>query len=179
MATRSLSQSSALSRGMGAGPGKMSGELGPTEDLMVGCHFFVRGQSDTDAISQAFFTEVTGLEVEVEIQPVEEGGVNDHTHKLLGRAKVSDITLKNGFTNSNALWNWYKEVLNGTYNRKNISIVMVDNSGTERHRWNFKEALPIKWTGPQLKADQSAVAIQSLQLVHRGLIRETSGPLSG
>ena len=35
--------------------------------------------------------------------------------------------------------------------------------------WSFKEACPVKWTGPHLRASNSAVAFESLELVHRGL----------
>lgn len=139
-------------------------------DTLVTYHFYVRGQSDSDEISQAVFAEVTGLEIEIEVTSVEEGGVNDHVHKLPGRAKVSDITLKNGISKTNDLYLWFKDTLNGQFKRKNISIVMVDQRGIERQRWDFIQALPIKWSGPQLKADQSLLAIQTLVLTHRGLV---------
>lgn len=158
--------------------GKMSGGLGVNDDIIVGCHFYIRGQSDSDAISQAFFTEVSGMDVEIDVQTLEEGGVNDHVHKLLGRTKISDITLKNGLTNSSALWDWFLEILHGVYTRKNISIVLVDQEGTERHRRDYREAIPIKWSGPQLNAGQSAVAIQTLVLTHRGLLYDNNRSLT-
>jgi phage tail-like protein len=40
---------------------------------------------------------------------------------------------------------------------------------TEMWRWNFKEAFPVKWVGPAFHGDQSAVAFESIELVHRGL----------
>src|SRR6478672_6668664 len=92
-------------------------------DVITSFHFYI-----TDAHAgtgpDAIFTEVSGLEVEITVDPYEEGGVNDHVHKLPGRAKVSDITLKNGITTSNELWDWLKQVLQGSYKRKNISIVV-------------------------------------------------------
>lgn len=126
-------------------------------------HFYV------DGVGQAVFTEVTGLDIEVEVTNYEEGGVNDHVHRLPGRVKVSDITLKNGITATNELWDWYKKILQGNFERRNISIIMVDQKGVEQMRWNFIDALPVKWSGPQLKADQSQSAIQSLVLSHKGL----------
>jgi phage tail-like protein len=143
---------------------------GDTSDVLVTYYFYVQGQDMGDAISQAVFAEVSGLEVEIEVTPYEEGGVNDHVHKLPGRAKVSDITLRNGVTNSRELWNWFRKTMQGQFERKNVSIIMVDQQGRERQRWDFQEALPIKWTGPQLKAEQSMLAIQTLVLTHRGLI---------
>jgi hypothetical protein len=37
--------------------------------------------------------------------------------------------------------------------------------------WDFKEAFPYKWTGPELRSDSSNVAIESVELAHRGLSR--------
>ncbi len=109
------------------------------------------------------------MDIEVEVTNYEEGGVNDHIHRLPGRVKVSDITLKNGVTATNELWDWYKEVLKGNFVRHNISIIMVDQHKSEKMRWNFVDALPVKWSGPQFKSDQSQNAIQSLQLTHKGI----------
>ncbi|HEX9990203.1 MAG TPA: phage tail protein [Chloroflexia bacterium] len=139
-------------------------------DTLVTFHFYVEGQGSPDVLSQAVFTEVSGLEIEIEVTPVEEGGANNYVHKLPGRTKVSDITLKNGISNSNDLWLWFKRVLGGKFERKHVSIVMVNQAGEQKARWEYHEAMPIKWVGPQLKADQSALAIQTLVLTHRGLI---------
>ena len=35
--------------------------------------------------------------------------------------------------------------------------------------WYFKKGLPLRWTGPSLNASQSAVAVESLEIVHEGL----------
>jgi phage tail-like protein len=47
---------------------------------------------------------------------------------------------------------------------------MVNQKGEQKARWDYEKALPIKWTGPQLKAEQSTLAIQTLVLTHKGLI---------
>ena len=35
--------------------------------------------------------------------------------------------------------------------------------------WDFKQAYPVKWSGPDLKADSPAVAVETIELVHRGI----------
>ena len=50
-------------------------------------HFYV------DGIDEAVFTEVSGLQVEVEVTDYEEGGLNSHVHRLPGRVKVSTVLL--------------------------------------------------------------------------------------
>ena len=136
---------------------------GNRQDPFTTFHFFV------DGVGQAVFTEATGLGVEIMVQDYEEGGRNDHIHRLPGRAKVSDITLRNGVTTSNEIWDWFKKILEGDFERRNVSIVVVNQEGAEQQRWSFIEALPVKWTGPEFKSGQSGPAIQSLQLTHKGL----------
>ena len=48
---------------------------------------------------------------------------------------------------------------------KPVTITLMDVSHKPIMTWSLEGALPIKWTGPQLKSDSNAVAIQSLDLV--------------
>jgi phage tail-like protein len=34
--------------------------------------------------------------------------------------------------------------------------------------WNITDAYPVKWTGPDLRATSMEVAIETLELAHRG-----------
>lgn len=145
----------------------MSNRPANRPDPMTTFHFFVDFEGSW--AGQTVFTEVSGLGVEVMVQDYEEGGRNDHIHRLPGRVKVADITLRNGVTNSNDLWEWFKMILQGNFKRRNVSIVVVNQEQKEVQRWNLIKALPVKWTGPEFKSGQSTVAIQSLQLTHQGL----------
>jgi phage tail-like protein len=37
-------------------------------------------------------------------------------------------------------------------------------------RWNLQRAFPSKWTGPDLKSDKGAVAVETLEITHEGLL---------
>jgi phage tail-like protein len=78
--------------------------------------------------------------------------------------KNSAITLKRGITDSNELWQWRKTVIEGAPQRKNGSIILRDQTGVEKIRWNFLNAWPSKWTGPSLDAATSGVAIETLEI---------------
>ena len=106
---------------------------------------------------------------EVEVFEYEEGGLNDYVHKLPGRVKYSDLTLKRGMATSDELWEWYARALGGEIERKNVSVTLYDVAGEEYRRWNFEEAYPTKWTAPDFRAGENAVAIETLVLAHRGL----------
>ncbi len=117
----------------------------------------------------AAFTECSGLQVEVEVQDWEEGGLNDYVHKLPGRVKYQPLVLKSGVTISDELWNWYKQILNGTFERRNMAITLCSPTGETVQEWKFTRVLPVKWSGPALKADENAMAIESLEFVHEGM----------
>ena len=117
---------------------------------------------------EAVFSECSGLSVEVEVKEYEEGGQNMYVHKFPGRLKWTNITLKKGMTDSLALWDWHKETVAGTMNRKNLSIILMNEAQQEGRRWNVIGAYPVKWTGPDLKVDGNNVAIETLELAHNG-----------
>jgi phage tail-like protein len=89
--------------------------------------------------------------------------------KLPSLKKHSNITLKRGVTNDPELWAWRKKSMEGTVERKNGSIVLVDDTGQEKVRWNFVKGWPTKWTGPSLRAAGNEVAIETLEIAHEGL----------
>jgi phage tail-like protein len=128
------------------------------------CRFYVKVGGST----QAIFTEVSGLGMEMTIEEIEEGGNNGFVHRLPGRCKVGNLTLKSGMTNSNDFLKWILDVARGKIEKKHLSVILYKPDGTESMRWEFTNAFPVKWTGPQFKADDTATAIESLELVHEG-----------
>ncbi len=127
---------------------------------------------EIDNITVAGFSEVTGLQIETETETVEEGGVNDYVHILPKRTKRQNIILKHGITDKYDLWNWYQDVVKGKFERRNGCIVLQDVDKKEKRRWAFFRAYPVKWTGPELKADSSTIAFETIELVHEPVTSE-------
>ncbi len=116
------------------------------------------------------FTEVSGLKMETEVKEYREGGVNGFIHKLAGPTRYpSNLILKHGLTSID-LWNWYQQVVQGNIVAKDVSIVILDSACNERRRWSFRKAFPVSWSGPELRAGTSEVAVETIELVHCGLI---------
>jgi phage tail-like protein len=123
------------------------------------------------SLQVAGFSEVSGLQAEIEVQEYREGGVNGYVHKRAGPVKyASNLTLKKGITDSTELWSWYRDVMNGRIQRKQVDVVLMNSAGEERRRWKLHNAYPVKWTGPDMKAATSEVAVETLELAHEGLL---------
>lgn len=117
---------------------------------------------EIDGITQAGFTECTGLGSDVEVVEYREGGDAATVRKLPGKVSYPDLVLKWGLTDSRELYDWHFMALNGEIDRKNGSIVVLDDVGEEAVRWNFEQAWPSKWKGPDANSTGSEVAIEEL-----------------
>lgn len=129
------------------------------------CYFKV----EIKGIEEALFRECSGLEGEIEVLSYEEGGVNDHPHKLPGRAKFPNVILKRGVTDSTELWEWFSDVIQGKVRRQTVHVILCDAQGSEVRRWTFEGAYPVKWSGPSFRSNENAVAVESLELAHEGM----------
>lgn len=135
-------------------------------DGVANCRFYVK----IDGMPTAVFTEMSGLQVETMVTEYEEGGNNGFVHRLPGRTKVSNLTLKRGIVASNEFFNWYSEILRGNLKYRHVDVLVFDAEGKELVKWSFANAYPVKWVGPQLAADGKNAAIETLELAHEGLI---------
>ena len=126
---------------------------------------------ESKSLVVARFSEVSGLQAETETEEYHEGGRNNFVHKLPKVTKYQNLVLKRGITNSTELWQWHQDVIAGTIQRENVSVILLDSTGGEKKRWNFAGAYPVKWMGPDLKGDSNTVAIETLELTHNGLFK--------
>ena len=142
--------------------------LGVRLDPFLNFSFFI----EIEGLIAGGFSEVTGLEAEVEVPPYQEGGQNAYIHQLPGPTRYpQNIVLKHGLTINGVLWSWFQDVTQGVIQRKNGSIYLLDTNFVPMVQWNFREAYPIKWTGPELRAENPGVAVETLTLVHRGIVK--------
>ena len=117
------------------------------------------------------FSECTGLDAEVNVIEYREGG--DHlVRKLPGLKKFTNITLKRGITDSLEIYNWFKAIMNGKNDRRDGSVILLDEESKPVARWNFKNAWPCKYQGPRLNAKGNEVAIETLELACEWIERE-------
>lgn len=121
---------------------------------------------ELDGLTRAGFQECSGLDTSTDSQDYREGTDPNHLRKLTGLNKFSPITLKRGITDDDALWNWRQRIMDGVLDRRDISIVLLNEAHEEQWRWNLRRAWPSKWTGPTFNATSNEVAVETLELMH-------------
>lgn len=120
----------------------------------------------------AGFSECSGLDSEVNVIEYREGGDN-RVRKLVGLSKFGNLVLKRGVTESLELYQWHLAILQGQNDRRDGSIILLDDERKPVARWNFKNAFPCKYHGPRLNAKGNEVAIETLELACEYLERES------
>ncbi len=140
-------------------------------DPLIGAHFAL----DIDGVVSAFFKEASGFNNSSEVithQAVDAKG-KSVIQKIPGDLTWDDITLRRGITDDKTLWDWRQKVINGkvTDARSNGSIIMYNFAGEEMARFNFVNGWPSSWKGPDVNAEDQAVAIEEITIAHEGLER--------
>ncbi|MBU7005779.1 phage tail protein [Phosphitispora fastidiosa] len=130
-----------------------------------------RFRIEIDGIQQAGFSDATGFDATVDVIDYREGSDPTHVRKLSGLTKYGNVTLKWGITDSMEIYNWHKAVIDGNVQRKNISIIVVDEAGSDKARWEIVNAWPTKYDPPDFNAKGNDVAIETLEIVHEGMTR--------
>jgi phage tail-like protein len=128
---------------------------------------------EIDDTEVAAFSEVSGLSSDGEAADYRTGmDIPLTVRKLPGLRKYSPIKLQRGMVKDGTLWEWYNNVAIGVPDRRNGSIILMDEQRVDVLRWNFESAWPNKIEGPTFKASGNEVAIESIELTHEGLTLE-------
>src|SRR5262245_51749360 len=95
------------------------------KDPYISFNFWV----EIEGIKRAGFNEASGFDSTVDVIEHREGGKNTTTHKVPGRTKYGNITLKWGVTEDRSLEDWHQQVVDGDSVRRNGSIVVLNRRG--------------------------------------------------
>lgn len=126
-----------------------------------------------DGKSVGGFSEVSAPDITIDPIEYREGNFAVNTvGKQPGLVKYGNVTLKWGTTNSMTLYNWAKEVMNGTINRKTMVISLQDDQHKELAKWTVISAWPTKYTAPDFNAASNEIAIESMEFVNEGITRD-------
>jgi phage tail-like protein len=130
---------------------------------------------EIDNVTVGSFSEVSGLSSDGDVVEYRNGDdVRLSVRKLPGLRKVSNITLKRGYTTNNELWKWRESIVNGVADRRDGAIILMDEERRDVLAWEFEDAWIHKIDGPALNAKGNEVAMESVELVVETLRLRTS-----
>jgi phage tail-like protein len=168
-----LRASASLSVGTGIGAG-----TGVSAAASAGIAVGAGAGSGSAQLGDGGFQECSGLQIDMEVHEIQEGGRNDAVVRRVGRGKYTNITLKRGMlypTGGAAvsdLWSWVQGILSGqrpVVRYDGVIEVLDASRSAVVATWVFDRGLPAKVMGPQLNAKTGEIALEELTIAHEGL----------
>jgi phage tail-like protein len=137
-------------------------------DPFTGFNFMVDlgGIGGEDTLAGGF-KDVEGLEVSIDQLEYRDGNEKSSSvRKFPGLRHFSNVTLKRGFLTDTRLWDWINA---DPPDKRTVVITLLDEQRMPKVRFVLRQAWPVKWSGPDLHAKGTDVAMESLELTHEGL----------
>jgi phage tail-like protein len=121
--------------------------------------------------TEILFQEVTGLNSETQVIEYRSGYSKEFsTVKMPGIKKYGNVTLKKGiFKDDKALWDMYNLVVNNTFERRKVTISLLDEANQESMKWELTNVFPCKMTVTDMKSNDNNAAVETMELAHEGL----------
>ena len=134
--------------------------------LPVSFHFKVEF-SPSSPDSDIRFQEVGGLTAEITTEELREGGLNEYAHRLPVGAKYGNLVLKRGFIHNSEVTKWCRQAIEHfVFSRKDVTVHLLNEEHNSLASWIFTNAYPVKWSLSDLKAQENALAIETLELAY-------------
>jgi phage tail-like protein len=132
-----------------------------------------RFRVEIEGVVTAGFSEVLIGATTTDVIDYREGTDPPYVRKLSGLTKFGNITLKRGMTTSLDLFQWHRQIISGQLanSRRNVIIIVQDESGTDQARFVVTEAWPVKYDPSDLNGQGNEVFVELLELANEGIER--------
>lgn len=142
----------------------------------VAFHFSVTFLGLMPPVPDMAFQEVSGLETELEVKALEEGGENTFVHQLPVKVKQPNLVLKRGLTTqASGLLQWCKSTLEGGFAEpitpKDLTVSLLNEMGLPVAVWSVGNAYPVKWAVGGFDAMKNELAIETIEFAVNGVQR--------
>lgn len=122
------------------------------------------------------FKEVSGLNSEMEMETVKEGGRNDYEYKLPKQIKHSNLTLKSAVMPlDSAVQKWITACLESDFSapftRNCLQISLLNEQGEPIRCWSCINALPVKSELGSFDSQKNEIVIETLEFSYQNLMR--------
>lgn len=124
---------------------------------------------------EVVFQSCDGLQSEIDVVYIAEGGRGGAPHAVRGLPKVNKILFSKGSISSKGgrkgLFDWFLEVSDYSkpLKRQTLTIQLLDSQKTALRTWRVLDAWPCRWTGPALSRDNADLTVEYLEFAHEGI----------
>lgn len=114
------------------------------------------------------FQEASGIGAEIGVEDLREGGLNEYVHRLPTGAKYGNLVLKRGYVKDSGVAQWCRRAIEAfSFEPRDVQVSLLDETHAPVAAWTFSGAYPVKWRLADLKAQDNALAIETLELAYR------------
>jgi phage tail-like protein len=119
----------------------------------------------------ASFQEVSGIGKELGVEEVVCGGENRFKYRLPTVASSHNLVLKRALLpEGSALIDWCSRSIDGGLAKpimpQDVSVSLLDETGTVYVKWTFHKAYPVKYAASDLKSQENGIVIESIELAY-------------
>ena len=134
----------------------------------VGFHFKVEVLGIDPIDNDVRFTDVSGLNVEMDTEEVAEGGQNRFLQKYPIRSKYPELVLKRGLLPDSEIVVWIRECLEDfVITPKSIDVKLLNQEHEPLVTWHIINAYPTRWNISDFSSMGNDVVVESLQFFYQ------------
>ena len=118
--------------------------------------------------------KVDGLDVSWDVADFRVGDLGNHRWFFPANSKYTNVKLQRG-ANADDSKRVKKWLTSTSFEHKYgiiVTVTLMDSGGAEVMHWDLKNAMPAKWAVTSFDAGGSAVAVETLELVHEGFLED-------
>jgi phage tail-like protein len=137
----------------------------------VGFYFNVKVDG-ISGINEASFQEISGLEAKIQMDDIQEGGVNEFTRKLPKGVQYNNLVLKRGLIKSSPLMDWINNAVQYfIFDPKLVEVNLLFQNGSPSVNWTFINAYPVSVKVSDLNATENKIVVETLELAYYSFVR--------
>lgn len=141
----------------------------PEQDILRTYNFLF----EISGVRVGWFSAISDLTVEVDVIEVRDGSDPAYVRTLPGIVRYPRLTLSWGVVAArDEMWNWLMSAVSGNAEKKDATVIAVGPDGQQPLlRYEMTGVWPYKWTGADMSALSSEIAIEHMTLVAETLER--------
>lgn len=121
----------------------------------------------TNGNDEATFEDVSGLDVKIETETIEEGGENQFDRRVPKQIPQTNLVLNRGMIDGSSLMAWINATLQSlAFTTRTLTVILLDEKGKSLASWTFYNAYPVAVKISDIKSSENKYFIQTLEFAY-------------